>query len=121
MESTQKATYPSTSEDLSVQTQEAKINPVVSNEEIIQHGEGFITGRGRGRINVRGTGTPGMGLHAGSNVVASVTEYNPSSGPFMALADTRVYNVVPFQNGVEVRIDLVWGSDINYKVMLRWG
>jgi hypothetical protein len=113
------ATYPGTSGSPEPM-QEVKINPGKSGgEEIVSRGEGFIIGVGHGRINMRGT-APGLGISAGSNMVASVTEVNAQDVPFVGLADTKVYNVAPFQDGAVIRVDLVWGSDIRYKILMRW-
>ncbi len=112
------AGYPSTSAS-PLEMQEVKINTVTSGEGIVSQGEGFIIGVGHGRIDMRGT-APGLGISAGSNMVASITEVNAQDIPFVGLADCKVYNVAPFQDGAVIRVDLVWGSDIRYKILLRW-
>ncbi|WP_156457001.1 hypothetical protein [Bradyrhizobium sp. CCH5-F6] len=112
-------TYSGTSLAPPEEMQEATIQTAKSAEEIITRGEGFITGVGRGRINVRGNAT-GLGISSGSNMVASVTEVDGNNVPFVGLADCKVYNVAPFQDGAVIRIDLVWGSDIRYKILMRW-
>jgi hypothetical protein len=113
-------TYPGTSGATPEKMQEVKINAVTSGPEgIISRGEGFVIGVGRGRINMRAT-APGLGISAGSNMVASVTEVDGNDVPFLGLADTKVYNVAPFQDGAFIRVDMVWGSDFRYKILLRW-
>jgi hypothetical protein len=111
--------YTSTSGASPETMQEVKINAVESGPGIITRGEGFIIGVGHGRINMRGT-APGLGISAGSNMVASITEVDGNDVPFAGLADTKVYNVAPFQDGAVIRVDLVWGSDIRYKILMRW-
>jgi hypothetical protein len=89
-------------------------------ERIISQGEAFIIAVGHGRINHLPPANPNLNITPSTLIVASITEVDANNVPFIGLADTKVYNVAAFNGGANIKVDIVWGSNIRYKIMLRW-
>lgn len=57
------------------------------------------------------------GIHAGSSVMVSISEYNNTANPrgsrFIGSAKYAVNNVCPFEGGVKVWVDVSWPNPIN--------
>ncbi|TDB88009.1 hypothetical protein E1264_12850 [Actinomadura sp. KC216] len=50
-------------------------------------------------------------------VVVSITELDGDGNPHMGDARMTVNNVQPYQGGVQVRVNIEWGSDLRGRLM----
>ena len=73
--------------------------------------------RGNGAVRLN---FANAGIHAGSRVSASVSEYNTAWNVdrFIGNADLQVLNVAPYNGGVWLRVNVGWNSPINVCVSL---
>jgi len=53
-----------------------------------------------------------------SIVMASITEVDSNGHPFQGLASLRICNVVPDFNQVLVRCEILWESDVTFRVSI---
>lgn len=65
---------------------------------------------------------PVSGVNPGSDVAASLTEVNPVTGvPFQGLASVLIFNVVPGDRTISVRMEIGWQTDISLQISFIFG
>jgi hypothetical protein len=51
-----------------------------------------------------------------SNILAAATQRDGTGSPFIGDASIEILNIAPFENGVKVRVNVLWNSPIEFRL-----
>jgi hypothetical protein len=51
-----------------------------------------------------------------SNILVAASQIDGTGSPFIGDASIQILNVAPFENGVKVRVNVLWNSPIQFRL-----